>query len=254
MKPRERQLAILELLQSRGRCVVSNLARYFDTTETTIRKDLTILENDGSVVRTHGAVVLNREYSELTFYNRNNVNLDKKKLIASAASCLINDGDSMIFDVGSTVLQLVPYVSNFRNLTIMTNSLYIINALVELPGDHNIHVPGGSYRRKSSSFHGSLAEETFKHFKFNKLFIGADGVDLTTGVTSFFEGHEVSRAMCDAVEEIILLVDSSKFGRKGPNVVCSVEKVGTIITDKDITESCFLDLRKKGVKVLIARD
>ena len=60
MKPRERQLAILELLQSRGRCVVSNLARYFDTTETTIRKDLTILENDGSVVRTHGAVVLNR--------------------------------------------------------------------------------------------------------------------------------------------------------------------------------------------------
>ena len=175
MKPRQRQAAILEYLQKQGKCSVEELAQYFDTTGTTIRKDLVILEHAGTVIRTYGGVVLNKEESDPPI-----------------------------------VLQTVPLLSRFNNITVMTNSLHIVNALSELDNEQTILMPGGTFRKKSASFHGQLAENAFEHFSFDKLFMGTDGIDLNAGVTTFNEVYTVSKAMCNAAPEVILMADTSK--------------------------------------------
>jgi len=178
----------------------------------------------------------------------------KKLSIARAAIKEIQDGDSLIFDAGSTVMQMVPFLGQFNNITVMTNSLHIVNALVEQDNDQTILMPGGTYRKKSSSFHGSLAEGAFNQFNFDKLFIGADGVDLNGGVTTFNEVHGVSQAMCKAAERIYLLVDSSKFGRKSPNVVCHLDKVDTLITDSGLSDQYREAIEQQGIRLILVDD
>jgi len=199
MKPRQRQAAILEYLQKQGKCSVEELAQYFDTTGTTIRKDLVILEHAGTVIRTYGGVVLNKEESDPPIDHKTLINTHKKELIAEAAVSFIHDGDSIILDAGSTVLQMVPLLSRFNNITVMTNSLHIVNA----------------------------------------------------GVTTFNEVYTVSKAMCNAAREVILMADSSKFGRKSPNVVCSLESVDKLITDAGIDPAFRQALEEKGIDVII---
>ncbi|GKW01957.1 transcriptional regulator [Pectobacterium odoriferum] len=254
MKPVERQAQILEYLQVHGRTTVEELTAHFNTTGTTIRKDLTRLQQDGAVIRTYGGVMLNRDEGDQPIDRKTLIHTEKKKRIASRAAGLINEGDSLIFDAGSTVLQMVPHLARFNNITVMTNSLSIVNELVELDNDQVILMPGGTYRSTSASFHGSLAESAFTHFSFDTLFIGADGVDMTAGVTTFNEVFAVSQAMCHAAKKIVLLVDSSKFGRRSPNVVCSLDSVDVLITDSDISSDTMMQLQEKGIEVIMAGD
>ena len=251
MKPRQRQAAILEHLQQQGKCSVEALAQHFATTGTTIRKDLVTLENEGSVIRTYGGVVLNKDEADPPIDHKTLINTDKKARIAAAAVAFIHDGDSIILDAGSTVLQMVPMLSRFNNITVMTNSLHIVNALSELDNEQTILMPGGTFRKKSASFHGQLAENAFSQFSFDRLFMGTDGIDLDAGVTTFNEVFTVSKAMCSAAREVILLADSSKFGRKSPNVVCALEQVNTLITDAGITPLFKQALERKGINVII---
>lgn len=259
MKPIERQDAILDYLKNNGRTTVELLAEHFKTSGTTIRKDLTVLEEKNKVLRTYGSVVLTNnppnsanEEMELPIINKANINLEAKKKIAQAAVGLLKDGDSIIVDSGSTVLQMVPFLAKLKNLTIMTNSLHFINALTNLDCDHELLMCGGTYRAKSGSFHGILAESTFEKFSFDKLFIGTDGFDLNLGLTTFNEVHGVSKAMCSAVREIIVLADSSKFNRRSPNIVCPLEKINIIITDKNLDPQLYKILtEEKGIKVIL---
>lgn len=252
MKPLQRQALILEFLQGKGRTTVEELIDHFGTTGTTIRKDLTTLQQQGAVIRTYGGVMLNRDEGDQPIDRKTFINADKKKQIARLAAELIAEGDSLIFDAGSTVQQMVPHLAKFNNITVMTNSLTIVNELVELKNDQVILMPGGTYRGTSASFHGSLAESAFSHFSFDQLFIGADGVDLNAGVTTFNEVFAVSQAMCRAAQKIVLLVDSSKFGRRSPNVVCSLDAVNVLITDSGIPDSIAAELRLRGIELIIA--
>lgn len=252
MKPRQRQAAILEHLQKQGKCSVEELAAYFDTTGTTIRKDLVALEHSGAVIRTYGGVVLNKDEADPPIDHKTLINTVQKGMIAEKAVTYIHDGDSIILDAGSTVLQMVPLLSHFNNITVMTNSLHIVNALSELDNEQTILMPGGTFRKKSASFHGQLAENAFDHFSFDKLFMGTDGIDLNAGVTTFNEVFTVSKAMCNAAREVILMADSSKFGRKSPNVVCSLESINKLITDAGIPADVRAALEAKGVEVIIA--
>lgn len=252
MKPKDRQRAIIQYLKQYGKVSVEKLAAEFDTTGTTIRKDLTQLEKDGEVLRTYGSVVLaSNEEPDLPIDSKTNINLVAKQAIAKAAAELLKEGDSLILDAGSTVLQIVPFLTKFDNLTIMTNSLHIINSLASLNKNYNLLMCGGTYRAKSGSLHGSLAEATFDKFTFDKLFIGADGFDLNVGSTTFNEVHAVSQAMCRATKKVIVLVDSSKFGRFSPNVVCPLDKIHTIITDKGIDSQTYHRLLDKGIEVIL---
>ena len=111
---------------------------------------------------------------------------------------------------------MVPMLSRFNNITVMTNSLHIVNALSELDNEQTIPMPGGTFRKNRPLFTAQLAENAFEQFSFDRLFMGTDGIDLIAGVTTFNEVYTVSKAMCNAAREVILMADSSKFGRKVP--------------------------------------
>jgi DeoR family glucitol operon repressor len=177
------------------------------------------------------------------------LNLDVKVRIAKQAAELVNDGDSIILDCGSTTLQMIPELENHMSLTLMTNSMDIVNAMADLDSDHTVIMPGGTFRKKSSSFHGSLAERAFSQFSFDKLFIGADGFDAVQGCTTFIEAYQVSQAMCQSANKIIVVLDSSKFGRKSPNIVVPIDKIDVLITDTNIGEEVLGHLEDKGITV-----
>ena len=142
-------------------------------------------------------------------------------------------------------------LTRFSNITVMTNSLHIVNALSELGQRANYPDARRDLSQKSASFHGQLAENAFEQFSFDKLFMGTDGIDLNAGVTTFNEVFSVSKAMCNAAREVILMADSSKFGRKSPNVVCSLESVDKLITDAGIDPAFRQALEAKGIEVII---
>ena len=181
-----------------------------------------LLENSGAVIRTYGGVVLNKDEADPPIDHKTLINTHQKALIAEAAVKFIQDGDSIILDAGSTVLQMIPLLSRFNNITVMTNSLHIVNALSEFDSEQTILMPGGTFRKKSASFHGQLAENAF-----------------------------VSKAMCNAAREVILMADSSKFGRKSPNIVCSLESVDKLITDAGIDPAFKKALEAKGIDVIV---
>lgn len=251
MKPFERQQLIIDYLAIHGKTEVDVLAQHFNLTGATIRKDLTALENQKKVLRTYGSVVIVPEENDRPIDLKTHINLTQKQRIGQKAVSLINEGDSIIIDAGSTVLQMVQFLTAFENLSIMTNSLHIINSVVQLNKNFNLLMSGGTFREKSASFHGYFAESAFKNSTFDTLFIGTDGLDLEVGLTTFNEVYGVSSAMCRAAKKIVVLADSSKFGRKSPNIVCELEKVHTIITDNGISEQMRTLLVEKGIEVLI---
>lgn len=251
MKPFERQQKILDYLIANGRTDVDVLADYFKLTGATIRKDLTTLENQKKVLRTYGSVVILQEEYDQPIDQKTHINLFQKQKIGQKATTLIREGDSIILDAGSTVLQMIPHLTPFDNLTVMTNSLHIVNGITQLNKSYNLWMSGGTFRDKSSSFHGYLAEAAFKDATFDLLFIGTDGLDPQVGLTTFNEVYGVSKAMCNAAKRIVVLTDSSKFGRKSPNIVCGLDKIDTIITDSDLAEPIRALIREKGINLLI---
>lgn len=256
MKVKERQAAILDYLQTNGHVTVNTLIDEFKTTGTTIRKDLTYLAISNLVIRTYGGAMLNKEDSDQPVDHKTFINKAKKKKIAVEAIKLINEGDALIFDAGSTVAQMIPMLVTFKNLAIMTNSLQMVNELVNFNNDQTIILMGGHYRSKSASFHANnkLTEEILSNYSFDKLFMGADGVDLIGGVTTFNENPESSIAMCKIAKKLILLVDSSKFGRRSPNVVCNLKAIDTIVTNKDLDSDYFNSLIKLGINVILVNN
>lgn len=264
MKPFERRQQILAYLANHGRTEVDVLAAYFKLTGATIRKDLTALEDDNKVLRTYGSVVLisdetfdrkekvaTTDKEDKPISQKTGINLQQKQRIGQKAAELINEGNSIIFDAGSTVLQMIPYLKPFDNLSLMTNSLTIFNEILKLNKSYNLLISGGTFREKSASFHGYFAESAFIGSNFDILFIGTDGLDLDVGLTTFNEVYKVSSLMCNAANKIVLLADSSKFGRKSPNIVCGLEKIHTIITDEGLSLEMRDQIREKGIELLI---
>ncbi len=244
---------LVNYLRENGKTAVNELAKVFDTSGATIRSDLRSLEQEGLIVRRYGSAeaclpsVVKTE--DIAMDEKKTINLDIKMRIAKKAAELVNDGDSIILDCGSTTLQMIPELKNIRSLTLMTNSLDIVNAMADLDSEHTVIMPGGTFRKKSSSFHGSLAEQAFSQFSFDKLFIGADGFDAVQGCTTFIEAYQVSQAMCQSANKIIVVLDSSKFGRKSPNVVVPIDKIDVVITDTDLSEEDLARLEDKGITV-----
>lgn len=248
-----RREMLIRYLREHGRTNVTELAEHFNITGATVRSDLRHLEKVGQVIRRYGGaeVVTQPVIEDRTLDEKTTLNQDIKKRIGAKAASLVQDGESIILDNGSTTLQMVPWLVEKVALTLMTNSLLIINEVVSRDGNMTLLMPGGTFRKRSSSFHGGLAEQAFRYYTFDKLFIGADGFDIELGTTTFNEVYQVSQAMCQAARQVVVVTDSSKFGRKTPNVVVPLEKIDQLITDAGIRPEDKLALEAKGIKVLI---
>lgn len=253
MNIKERQKTILEILDSNGSTSIFELAAHFQVSEMTIRRDLIILEKQGLLHRVYGGAVNNRGRSyEPPFIVREVKNTDKKKRIGKVAADLVNIGESLIIDIGTTTLEMAKNLSKKNNITVITPSLHIINLLLEQPGIRLI-VPGGILRKGELSLVGNLAERTFQDFFVDKLFLGVGAIDIKVGLTEFnLEDAQVKKAMLQSAKEIIVLADATKFGQIAFASVCPLKMVNKIITDYSIDQTILEELRSQKIEVILA--
>ncbi|WP_373819488.1 DeoR/GlpR family DNA-binding transcription regulator [Glaesserella sp.] len=245
----QRRQIITTMVQEQGEVSVEDLANLFETSEVTIRKDLTALEESGFLLRRYGGAV--RLPSEII--EESHEQLSKQKLaIANEAAHWIRDHNRIIIDSGSTTKALVKKLHQ-PGLVVMTNSLSLANELIALECEPTVLMTGGTWDARSESFQGRVAEQVLRSYDFDQLFIGADGIDLAQGTTTFNELIGLSRVMAEVAREVIVLIESQKIGRKMPNVELEWQQISKLITDEQLTAEIKAQIEAHGVEVIIAK-
>ncbi|MDN3699449.1 MULTISPECIES: DeoR/GlpR family DNA-binding transcription regulator [Vibrio] len=245
-----RRHTIANLVTEKGEVSVDELSIKFGTSEVTIRKDLASLEKNGQLLRRYGGAialpkeVVNDELSQ-------NVS-DRKIALASAAAELIRDHNRIVIDSGSTTGALIQQLNHKRGLVVMTNSLNVASALNELESEPTLLMTGGTWDMHSESFQGQVAESVLRAYDFDQLFIGADGIDLERGTTTFNELVGLSKVMAEVSREVIVMVESEKVGRKIPNLELSWESIDVLITDAELSEADLQTIESNNVRVIRA--
>lgn len=247
----ERLEKILSILEKENRLVTKDLPEKLNTTAVTIRKDLAILEKGGLLKRTHGGALKTKKlYHGLALNEKEKINIEEKKRIVKKAVELISDGDTIILDSGSTTSLLAKEIKNLHGITVITNAINIASELLQ--SDIEVILIGGSLLKETSSSVGPLADDALRKVSADKLFIGVDGIDFKVGLTTpnILEAN-TSRVMMDISIEVILLVDSSKFGRRSLGVISKVKDIDRMITTKHLSESEIEEFTNNQVEVFI---
>lgn len=247
----QRRQLIVSMLIEQNELSVDYLAQFFETSEVTIRKDLRVLEEGGFLLRRYGGAI--KMPSEMMEEESNDEQLSKQKLaIAKAARDIITDHNRIIIDSGRTTGALVKAL-NQKGLVIMTNSLSLANELTTLECEPTVLMTGGTWDARSESFQGKVAENALRSYDFDQLFIGADGLDLERGTTTFNELVGLSQVMAEVSREVIVLIESQKIGRKMPNVELDWSAIDKVITDNQISYETKVLIEQNGVDVIVAK-
>ena len=175
---------------------------------------------------------------------------NRKLAIAKAAASLIKDHYRIIIDSGRTTAALLPELATKRGLVVMTNSLAIANTLRELENEPTLLMTGGTWDPQSEAFQGQLAEQMLRNYDFDQLFIGADGIDLARGTTTYNELYSLSRVMAEVAREVIVMIESDKLGRKIHNLELPWSMVKVLITDEGLAAADAAQIEQQGVKVI----
>ena len=172
--------------------------------------------------------------------------------IARAAVSLLKEHARIIIDSGSRTAATIPQLGLQPGLVVMTNSLHVANALSELEHEPVLLMTGGTWDTHSESFQGQVAEQVLRSYDFDQLFIGADGIDLQRGTTTFNELLGLSRVMADVAREVIVMVEADKIGRKIPNLELPWSSVHTLITDDRLPQEAREQIQARGITLLCA--
>lgn len=177
----------------------------------------------------------------------------RKMQIAKAAADLIKDHNRIIIDSGRTTAAMIPELSHKRGLVVMTNAINVANRLLSLENEPTLLMPGGTWDPHSESFQGQVAEQVVRSYDFDQLFIGADGIDIDRGTTTFNELIGLSRVMADSAREVIVLVESNKIGKKIPNLEIPWQQVNYLVTDDGLDDNTKQAIEQHQVTVICAK-
>ncbi|MGF1739222.1 DeoR/GlpR family DNA-binding transcription regulator [Photobacterium satsumensis] len=245
----QRRHAILSMVNEQGEISVDSLAKHFSTSEVTVRKDLAELEKNGLLLRRYGGAV--SIPTEMVSEPEEQVSV-RKLAIAKAAAARIRDHNRIIIDSGSTTASLISLLNDKHGLIVMTNSLNVANALNALENEPTLLMTGGTWDPHSEAFQGQVAESVLRSYDFDQLFIGADGIDTARGTTTFNELVGLSRVMAEVSREVVVMVESSKVGRKIPNLELPWDNISTLITDDGLDKEAKQQIEQHGVQVICA--
>jgi DeoR family transcriptional regulator of aga operon/DeoR family fructose operon transcriptional repressor len=249
----ERLDQIVSLLQREGRVSVADLSDHFGVSAVTIRNDLASLQQQGLLVRTHGGAVtrpdLNMEPP--AFSLRKELHLAEKERIGRAAAALVRDGDSIALDASTTAWQIARHLKDRRELTVVTNGLFVALEFLDSPGV-TIVMPGGSLRAASASLVGELGACILERYHVQKGFFGAGGFTLEEGLTDTNQYEvELKQRMVERSKEVIAIVDSSKWGQVTFASLASVAQLDRIFSDNAAPAEMVADLRQRGIQVTL---
>ncbi|MCZ4057925.1 DNA-binding transcriptional regulator YciT [Pantoea sp. LMR881] len=240
-----RHQQIIQLVNTRGSIAVSELAQLTGVSEVTVRQDLTQLERDHFLRRVHGAALALDSDDVGT---RMNTRYSVKQALANHAASLVNDGESVFIEGGSTNALLARALADRRELTLITVSHYIAHLLRQAACE--VIVLGGMFQKSSESMVGPLTRYCIQQVHFHKAFVGVDGWHPATG----FTGRNMLR--CDVVDAVLakasdtyVLTDSSKFGQIHPFPLSPGHQTRHVITDNALNPDCLLQLQEQGIAV-----
>lgn len=244
----QRRHTILQQVNEMGEVSVEQLAEQFATSEVTIRKDLAALETSGLLLRRYGGAIALPQ--DIVAKSDEKQDSSRKMQIAKTAATLIKDHYRIIIDSGRTTAAMIPELATKRGLVVMTNAINVANRLLSLENEPTLLMPGGTWDPHSESFQGQVAEQVVRSYDFDQLFIGADGIDVDRGTTTFNELIGLSRVMAEAAREVVVLVESDKIGRKIPNLEIPWQQITTLVTDSALSNSDKAAIEAQGVKVI----
>ena len=249
-----RRKKILEHIKETGEVLVTSLSKEFNVSEVTIRNDLENLERKNLLVRARGGAIHTENHVGIDqrIAEKNKIHANEKAAIGKAAASLINDGETIIIDSGTTTAEIVKHLGSVKQLNIITNALNITNLLMAYP-NINVIIPGGYLRQNAMSLVGPLAEKNLRNFFVDKVFLSTDGFDTKQGIfTPNIDEAHLNGIMIEISKEVILVTDSSKFKRKSLAFICGLEKINKVVTDSGIPEDDKKRLEDAGVEVLVA--
>lgn len=249
----QRRREILKLVQEKESITVDELCDIFSVTNATIRTDLTFLDKQNLLQRTHGgAIALNKEDQELTSSEKEDKFIENKIAIGKKALEYINDGDSIFLDTGTTVLQFAKQIKNIKNLTVFVYDLQIALALEE-QGIENIVFLGGMIRNKFHCTIGSSLVKEIKNYHFDTCFIATNGVTVEKGLsTANINVADIKSSIIANSSKTIALFDSSKIGYQSSVSFAPLNDIDVIITDKNADQKQIKQLKKSKVDIIIA--
>jgi DeoR/GlpR family transcriptional regulator of sugar metabolism len=245
--PAQRRQEILRAVRG-GTAHVSELAESFGVSEMTVRRDLGALARDGKLERVHGGAV--DSGSEPGFSQIEVERFDIKYRLGAAAAAMVEDGQTVMIDIGTSTLQLARHLHG-RTITVVTTNLAVVEELLPDP-DIELVLPGGVVRRNYRSLVGVLAEDSLRQIKSDILFLGTSGVDLEMGVwdTTMVE-VPIKRLMIAGADEVVLIADAAKFSMTGMVRVCGPESISHIVTDAPLPAACRSAVDHAGIEVTI---
>ena len=250
-----RRERIVALLREQGSVQIPALAERFRVSTQTLRKDLNFLDDKGICTRSSGGAILRRggpSPTEEAIDVKRTLFAAEKVRIGRAAAALIKNDESVLLDSGTTTLQIARHIEASASLVVVTSDVGIMNEMV---GRENVQLVflGGTLRRKNLSFYGTQTERAVQDLHVDKLFLAADGFDIGKGVTTHFEPEALlNRLMCKAASEIIMVADSSKFGRICLHKTIEPQGIAKVVTDTGIPDTTREALTRIGVEVIIA--
>ncbi len=253
MLPHQRREKILELIREDGHAKVLQLSKIFKVTEVTVRQDLEKLEKDGEIIRVHGGAYLKDiDQTVKNIEVQNQTHMHEKSLIARKAVELINDGDTIILDSGSTTTEIAKLLAGFKNLTVITNALNIALILGVDP-EINLVLTGGEFKAPTLSLTGQKAADFFNGLHVDKLFLATAGITMKSGLTyPSISDICVKRAMIESSNIVYLVADSSKIGKSSFASLGAISLIDSIITDSGIKVEDLEIFKKNDVKLIIA--
>lgn len=249
----ERQHNIISLLALHGRMSVADIVERFRVSEATARRDLESLAEQGKLQRVHGgAISLIDAPPELPILLREKEQLLEKQRIGQAAAALVGDGETIFLGSGTTVLEVARSLRSRQSLTVITNSLPVMNTLVELPGITLISL-GGSLRSSELSFIGHITEQALAEVRADKVIISVHAISLESGLTNDYLAETMTdRAILKAGREVVLVADHTKVNTIAAAFLAPLTSIHTFVTDSQTPAEFATALQRTGMRVIQA--
>ena len=254
MLPSERHKKILALLSGNEVISIAELIAAFDVSIETVRRDLTLLQKQGSIQKVYGGARLkNMTSGEPELDNRMVTQRSQKEAIGKKCSEFIQDGDCIFIDSGSTTYQIARHLGDKKKLTIITNSIPVVNELMHT--DCEIIIIGGRIRHDERSVVTYDYIFNFSELNIQKSFICAGGITVEKGISDFNMQEAVTRKkIIERSHEVFVAADSGKFGRDVTVSIATLDKINHIITDANVSRNTVISFKKTNTTLTLASE
>lgn len=245
----KRQRELLNYIRAYGTGSVTQMAKLLGVSTSTVRRDLNELQERGLVERIHGGAEPLTDDPEPLRPLREVAFADEKRRIGQAAAAHVTDHSTVLILGGTTTEAMLPFLATARGLTVLTNSLIVVNRLSQY-SDIEIIVLGGLLRRQELSLLGHLTIAGLGEFGIDQVFSGAFGIDPDMGVTGTnLSETQTDRSLASSARQLILLADSSKLTQRGPARLVPITAVSRLIVDDGADPVILERFRRAGVTV-----